>query len=483
MKNQSDDLYYASAVNIANQIKNKVISPVEVVDHFLQRIEKVNPIINAFCTITADQARQEAKKAESAVMKGEAVGRLHGVPIAIKDLTPTEGIRTTFGSKAFAEFIPERDATYVRRVKEAGGIILGKTNTPEFGHKGTTDNALFGTTKNPWNTELTPGGSSGGSAAAVASGLVPLAEGSDGGGSIRIPASLCGIYGFKPTYGRIPFDGKPVNMFGSQHPFLHYGPLTRTVEDAALLFSVMAGPTPSDPYCLPDTGEDYPAELKNEIKNLRIAYSPNLGVYEVDHQVQKALEQSVEKLRELGCEVEEVELDFGMSRDYIMEQFCVLWFSALASSYEGLPPNIDSLLSKDVLTMIEMGQKYSAMEYKAVELMRTQVWHTVQGVFDHYDLLICPTLAVPPFSHTMKGPSHINGKPINPNSDWMLTGIFNLTGHPAASVPAAFLEGNLPVGMQVIGPRFADSLVLRLSYMYEQAYPWTKYTPNLVSNV
>lgn len=467
---KTDDLSFMSATVLSKRIRKKEISPVEVVDFFLQRIEDLNPTINAFCTVAADQARQDAVNSEKEIMMGNSdIGLLHGVPIAIKDLTRTKGIRTTFGSKVFADYVPTKDSIVVRRIKEAGGIIIGKTNTPEFGHKGTTDNQLFGTTKNPWNPDLTSGGSSGGSAAAVAAGLVPLAEGSDGGGSIRIPASFCGVFGLKPTYGRIPFDGIENNMFSSQNPFLHHGPISRSVDDAALLYSVMSGYDPSDPFVLPNTDDFTIQKIFDGIQGLRIAYSPDLGLYEIDPQVQEAMNNVVRQLHNLGCRVEEVNLDFEMSREDITHAFSTLWITQVATNYRSLLPDYEHALSEDIRKMIHFGEKISAVDYKDIEFVQTKIWKKVQEVFNDYDLLVSPTLAVPAFSHTIKGPKIINEKKINPNLDWMLTTIFNLTGHPAASIPAPVKDNQLPVGIQVVGRRMEEKNIFRLAYAFEQA--------------
>lgn len=261
MANLKNTLSNMTVVETIILIKEKKISPVEVVKSFLDEIDSKNPEINAFCTVVHDEALREAKRYEEEIIKNGDVGPLYGLPVAIKDLTLTKGIRTTFGSKVFENFIPDRDSIVVERIKKAGGIILGKTNTPEFGHKGTTDNMIFGATKNPHDPGLTTGGSSGGSAAAVAGGMIPFAEGSDGGGSIRIPASLCGVFGLKPTYGRIPNDTDEKNLFATQNPFIHHGPISKTVEDGALLFEIMKGPHPVDPFSLPFISENILAEI------------------------------------------------------------------------------------------------------------------------------------------------------------------------------------------------------------------------------
>lgn len=302
-----------SAVELRDHILAKKLSPVEVMDAYLERIERENKKWNAYVTMN-EQALEEAKKAEKLLMKNEKVGVLHGLPIAIKDLTPTKGIVTTYGSPVFKNYVPDVEPTFLKRVKSAGAIVIGKTNTPEFGHKATTDNPLFGATKNPWNETLTPGGSSGGSAAAVAAKLAPFAEGSDGGGSIRIPSALTGIFGLKPTFGVVPHDGRPSNAFGSQHPYLHNGPMTRTVEDASLLFSVMKGYTESDPDSAP-IAENQAAKPLKEVK---LAFTPDLGLFEISHDVLNVIETACSRFSELGCHVEEVSIDFGLSkRDFL----------------------------------------------------------------------------------------------------------------------------------------------------------------------
>lgn len=471
-----DDLCYLPAIELARLIRSKELSPVEVIDAFLNRIDRVNPTINAYCTVTADLARKAAREAEVSLMKGNLSGSLHGVPIAIKDLTPTAGIRTTYGSVVFSENVPSQDSVFVERVKKAGGILLGKTNTPEFGHKGTTDNLLFGPTRNPWNTDLIAGGSSGGSAAAVAAGMAPLAEGSDGGGSVRIPASACGVYGLKPTYGRIPIDNS-ISRFSSHAPFLHYGPITRTVADAALLLSVVAGPDTRDPFSLPETGDDYLKASGESVEELRIAYSPDLGYFEVDTRVRELTDNAVMVFSRLGCTVDAVDPGFQEPETTIQDAFNVMWCVHFAAFYKDLLPRWESRMSPGVVAMIKSGLKVSAVDYKKLEMYRTALWNSIEKIFAKYDLIITPTLAVPPFQQGIPGPSLINGKPVNPYSSWMLTHPFNMTGHPAASIPCGFTEDNLPVGLQMVGRRFAENIILRASAAFEQAMPWADRRP------
>ena len=279
-----------SACDLVKMTRTRQVSCVEVVEACLARADDINPTINAFCTITADRALDAARTADASVTTSAKMGPLYGIPVALKDLTPTAGVRTTFGSKLYAHNVPSQDALLVQRIVAAGGIILGKTNTPEFGHKGITDNLVFGPTRNPWNTELTAGGSSGGSAAAVVANIVPIAEGSDGAGSIRIPASLCGAFGFKPTYGRIP---DVAGAFSSHSPFFHNGPITRTVSDAALFYEAVAGADISDPFSIP-YDESAVATLNDGIKGLKIAYSEDLGYFEVCPQVRDAMRRAVD---------------------------------------------------------------------------------------------------------------------------------------------------------------------------------------------
>lgn len=467
---KGDDLCFLSAGEIARLVKRKSVSPVEVVDAFLDRVDRINPHLNAYCTVAYDQARRWARDAEDRVVRGERCGPLHGVPVAIKDLTPTAGIRTTYGSMIFKDKVPDRDSVFVERLKKAGAIILGKTNTPEFGHTGITDNLLFGPTRNPWNSELTAGGSSGGSAAAVAAGLAALAEGSDGGGSIRIPASFCGVYGLKPTYGRIPMDDG-VTGFSSHTPFLQHGPLARTVADAALLLSVVTGADRRDPFSLPDTGEDFTALGEEAINGLRIAYSPDLGFFEIDAGVREVVDRAVQVFSLLGCQVERVDPGLENAAQNVDEAFNLMWCVYFAAFYERFLPRWEASMSPGLLAMIRVGLKVSAVEYKRLEVARAGLWARFEELFKNYDLLLTPTLAVPAFAVDSPGPYRINGKEVNPYRSWMLTYPMNMTGHPAASIPCGFTPDGLPVGLQIIGRRFAERTILAASAAFEAALP------------
>src|SRR5579871_951676 len=305
------DLCYMPAGEMAAAIRTRRVSPVEIVDHILARIERLNPTLNAFCTVTADRARADARAAEAAVMRGDAVGPLHGVPVSIKDLIDTAGVRTTLGSRVFSDYVPAEDAPAVVRLRRAGAILLGKTNTCEFGHKAVTDNRVFGPSRNPWRLSHTPGGSSGGAAAAVAAGLGPLAVGTDGGGSIRIPASCCGVVGFKQTLGLVPHDMTP-DGFGNQS---HITPMSRTVMDSALMLQAMAGPDRCDPHSLGLAVPDFVASARpqGDLKGVRIAWRPYLGNRKLAAEVRAACEDGLAALAALGAEIEPVDDGFASS--------------------------------------------------------------------------------------------------------------------------------------------------------------------------
>ncbi|WP_171016916.1 amidase [Pseudalkalibacillus caeni] len=464
------DYTQLNAADIAELIAKREVSPVEIIKKHLERIDKINPKINAFITVLHDDAMNQAKRAEEKLVKGETIGPLHGVPMAFKDLTPVNGVRTTFGSPIFKDFVPVHEPSIVKRIRASGAIIVGKTNTPEFGHKGTTDNPLIGATKNPWNLSLTAGGSSGGSGAAVASGCVPLAEGSDGGGSIRIPASFNGIVGFKPTYGLVPNDSNPTNRFGSTQPFVHYGPLARTVKDAALMFSVMQGHEPDDPFSMPGLNEDIMSLVEEDIKGLRIAYTPDFGLYEVDSEVKQVMDRAVQNFRHMGATVEEVSIDYGMTLKEMVSFFNKMWFAGLAAGFAEKFQQSPERFSTTVGEMIEEGMRISGVELRQTEVLRTRIWTQTRSILTTHQLLLSPTLAVPAFHYEKIGPNTINGKKIAQISDWMMTQIFNITGQPAISIPAGLSSTNLPIGMQLAGNRFSDSMVLKAANAYEKNF-------------
>jgi Asp-tRNA(Asn)/Glu-tRNA(Gln) amidotransferase A subunit family amidase len=461
------DLTAHSAELLATLIRERELTSVEVVAAFLRKIDDLNPKINAFCTVLHETALAAAAEADRRLSGKLPIGSLHGIPIGLKDLTPTQGVRTTRGSRLFENDIPVADAELVKRLKKAGAIIVGKTNTPEFGHKGETDNLIFGPTRNPWRLDRTPGGSSGGSAAAVAAAMIPFAEGSDGAGSIRIPASMCGIVGFKPSYGRVPDVAGP---FSSHTPFFHNGPLARSVTDAALLYQAMVGADPSDPFSVP-TGQNALETINQGIAGIRVAVSTDLGCFQVSDEVKLACASAAKTFENLGCAVTEVKVDFGHDLE---KSFFALWCAKLATFYSDLPEDRLAILEPVVRGLIDRGKTLSAVATGRANLTREVVWGELCRIFGAHDLLICPTTAVTAFPIQDGPPPSINGTPIDPLLGWFLTYPFNLTGNPAISIPCGLSQDGLPIGLQIIGGRLADALVLRAARSFERAAPWPK---------
>jgi Asp-tRNA(Asn)/Glu-tRNA(Gln) amidotransferase A subunit family amidase len=466
------ELCYTPATLLAAAIRTKQVSPVEVIEAVLARLERLNPSLNAYCTVTADLARTTARAAEAAVMRGEPLGPLHGVPYALKDLTPTRGIRTTFGSKIFEHHVPTEDAIVVERLRAAGGILLGKTNTPEFGCKGLTDNNVFGTTYNPWNLERTPGGSSGGAGAAVAAGLGPLAEGSDLAGSIRMPASFCGVVGFKPSQGRIPRypNGNAWNTMSFN------GPLTRTVADAALMFQAMAGPDDRDPLSLPDTGENFNTAVQGDLslRGLRVAWTPDLRMVPVEPVVQEICATAVRVFADLGCDIADDSPDCSGAHELFGVLNANLRMAAVGDYAETWAAHMDPLL----VWRIEQARTLSLREVGKAETARTVLYQRVRTFFEQYDLLLLPTTSALPYPAHGGYPTTVAGRPINtPYELLLLTYAFNVTGQPAISVPAGWTTDGLPIGLQIVGRRHADALVLRAAAAFEAAAPWAQRRP------
>ena len=454
---------------MAGAIKARKLSPVEVTDAVLKRIEELNPRVNAYCTLAAESARKQAIKAESALIKGEKLGPLHGVPVSIKDLVFTKDIRTTGGSKIYENFVPQQDAVVVERLKTAGAVIIGKTNASEFGWVSITDNPLFGATRNPWNQEFTPGGSSGGAAAAVALSMGPLAIGSDGGGSIRIPSSFCGIFGFKPSFGRVPqYPGFP-----GWETLSHTGPITRTVRDSALAMEVIAGRDDRDPLSLPDIGMRYLPFLDRGLKGLRVAWSKDLGYVAVDPQVLKITEKAVKVFATLGAAVEEANPEVVNPE----KAFTTIVGTRIATVLQDKMEEWREHISPGLVRFIELNKDKSATEYVNACLGLLAYRSGIAPFFEEYDLLLTPTVAVPPFELGKFGPREIAGSKVSPISWMAFTFPFNITGQPAASVPCGWTDDGLPVGLQIVGRRFDDAAVLRAAAAFERVSPWTDRQP------
>jgi aspartyl-tRNA(Asn)/glutamyl-tRNA(Gln) amidotransferase subunit A len=469
---RNDELCWMPASELAAAIAKRKVSPVEVVDAALDRIARINPTLNAFVLVRDEAARKDARGAERAVMKrGARLGPLHGVPFSVKDLVITKDVRTTFGTPLYRDNVPTEDAPMVERLLAAGAIMIGKTNTPTFGWIGATHNLLFGITRNPWNTERTPGGSSGGASAAVAAGLAPLAVGTDGGGSIRIPASCAGIFGHKPSYGRIP--AYPPSGAWS---LSHIGPITRTVKDAALMLNVCAGPDERDQYSLPASGVDYVKALRGSLKGLRVAYSDNLGFADaVDAEVRQVTANAARAFRDLGCRVDQV--NPGWPSPY--ESWYMIFCGGIATR---MAPFLDrrDQIDPGLLRIIEETLKQPPTKYVQAWFDRLAWWQHPRLFFEKYDLLLTPTIACPPFKVGLDNPSEIAAKPV-PDYAWIpYTYPFNMTGQPASSVPCGFTKDGLPIGLQIVGRRLDDATVLRASAAFEAARPWTDKRPPAV---
>ncbi|MFB6113309.1 MAG: amidase [Halodesulfurarchaeum sp.] len=477
-----------SAVEQARRIRRGGLSPVEVVSSHLDRIDDLDEEINAFVHRMDDRALAEAKEAERAVKRGDRLGPLHGVPVAVKDLIDVAGEPTTAGSSVLLEAIAEDNAPVVDRLEAAGAIIVGKTNTPEFGHKGTTDNVPFGPTGTPFDPSRNAGGSSGGSAAAVAAGMVPLAVGSDGGGSVRIPSAWCGVVGMKPTFRRIARPARP-DAF-THTPFSHLGPHARTVEDTALFLDVVSGPDNRDPLSLPDDGFEARDALGSGVDDLEVAYSPDLGVFPLSDGVRETLEAAVSGFETAGASVTRTDPAFEHSHD----ELCEAWTAGFAVSKAGIDAafgeDVDflgehrAMVPEEFVDLVRLGYDYDAVEYKRTDVERTSAFDAVQDLFLEYDLLVSATVAIPPVpnrtdgSGRTVGPEEVSGVPVDPVIGWALTYPFNMTGHPAVTVPAG-LDGGFPVGMQIVGPRFADGRVLAAADALERTNPWADSYPDL----
>ena len=470
-----------SATEMADKIRNQELTSLEIIETIIERIEKINPLINAYCNPTFDLARGMAKRADTAVKKGEKLGLLHGIPISIKDETETKGIKTTFGCVAFQNYVPQEDEIVVKRVKDAGAVILGKTNTPAFGYKGVTDNLLFGPTKNPWNLEKTSGGSSGGAAAAVAAGISPLAIGSDGGGSVRIPSSFCGVYGLKPHFGRIPQPN--LRFVGYLGTFVHKSPIVRYVEDAALMLDVMAGPDDSDRYSLPKPNYSYVEKLVEKPIKLKIGYSFDLGFINiVDKEVKQSVLDAMLKFEEFDWVVEKSDLiNLKSTNETILGKYkirmpelvmWVIWTSGFAYSSKKLFKEWEDKLDPELVQNIRNGLSYSVEDIKTAELNREFIYDNICKHFKQFDILITPTLACPAFRLGISNAEMINGIPVGPGSWMHYTYPFNMSGHPAASIPCGWSSDGLPIGMQIVGNRFDELMVLQVSKAFEEICPW-----------
>ena len=470
----SDDLLYLSAVEAAALIRRRNLSPVDYVRTVLAAIEASQDTINAFVSLAPDEALEAAQVAEDAVAKGKDLGPLHGVPVSVKDLVAVGGHYNKQGSRLFAEAVADHDAPAVARLKAAGAIVVGKTTTPEFGHKGLTDCPLTGITRNPWDLDRTPGGSSGGASAAVAAGLAPLAVGTDGAGSIRGPAASAGIVGLKPTRGRIPHEARG-DPFGNQS---YTGPMTRTVGDAALMLDVMAGPDACDPWSLAQgQAAPCPALVGNDLTGLTIGFAEKMANPEIDPEVAANTQAALSVFENLGARVEPISDGF----DWAEPPGRVLYQTAFHVMIEAMTQEQRDQLTPSLLTFGEWGGAFTLADRADAEVARGDLYHRVQALFSTYDILMSPTTACPPLEATFDATSDviINGEPCGiTRQSWTAYQYpFNLTGNPALSVPSGFTEAGLPTGFQIIGPWWLDHEVLRLGAILERARAWADKRP------
>jgi aspartyl-tRNA(Asn)/glutamyl-tRNA(Gln) amidotransferase subunit A len=455
-----NDLCALSATELLELYRKHELSPVEVARAVLKRIENLNPVLNAFCFLNKN-ILEEAKASETRWMRGEPKGLLDGVPVSIKDLLLTKGWPTLRGSKTIDPKGPwNDDAPAVARLREHGAVLLGKTTTPEFGWKGVTDSPLTGITRNPWNPQKTPGGSSGGAAAALAAGMGPLAVGTDGGGSIRIPCSFTGLFGIKPSFGRVP--AWPASPFGT---LANVGPMTRSVTDAALMLNVLSLPDARDWQGLPYDARDYRAHLESGVADLRIAFSPDLGYAKVDAEVAAIVRKAVKVFAGLGAKVEEKHPGFEDAEPL----FRAHWFPGAAFFLKDLSAAKRKLMDPGLLEVAAQGAKFSMIEVLDAQHKRSALGSHMNLFHRDYDLLVTPTLAVPAFDVGREFPE---SPKIQRWTDWTpFTFPFNLTQQPAASIPCGLTKAGLPVGLHIVGPRYADALVLRAARAFESVRP------------
>ncbi|MBX9605840.1 MAG: amidase [Gammaproteobacteria bacterium] len=472
------------ALSLAAKVRDRSLSALEVTEATLARLAALEPEIHAFTTVTEEQARAAARAVDARLAAGDDPGPLAGVPLGIKDLVATAGVRTAMGSPLYRDFVPDEDDIVVERLKAAGAIIIGKTNVPEFGYSGASHNPIGEATRNPWDTRLTPGGSSSGSGAAVAAGIGPFAIGSDGGGSIRVPAAHCGLVGFKPSMGRVPLypgcrDPRYPGL-SSWESLEHIGPISRTVADAALMMQVIAGPDPRDRYSIPAADFDYLAATHEDFAGLRIAYSEDWGYAAVDPEVRQVVREAARTFAtDLGCHVEEARPGWGP------EIFASFWALVAADTdltgMRRLMQGREHTMSPHLVELLR--HPWTAEDFTDAKMMRLKVCQQLSRLMQDFDLLLTPTVAVPPFALYTQGPEMIEGRMVAPTAWLAFTFPLNMSGQPAISVPAGFTSSGLPIGMQIVGRHLDDRSVLRAAAAFERARPWAAQWPPLLEQL
>ena len=467
------ELVFTPARRLARMIAARRVSATEVVHAFIAQIERVNPDVNAIVTFLPEAAVKAATKRDRSKL---STGFLAGLPIAYKDLVPTRGVRTTYGSPIYAQHVPDENHALVDRLSAAGAILIGKTNTPEFGAGSQTFNKVFGATRNPYDLRMTAGGSSGGAAAAVACGMLPFADGSDLAASLRNPGSYCNVVGFRPTPGRIP-AWPAVNAWNTLSTL---GPVARTVSDCAFLFGAMAGPDPRAPVTLDEPGKGFLASLRRDFRKVRLAWSRDLGGLPMDRRVVAVLERQREVFVDLGCIVEDAEPDFSGAKESFETLRALGFLQGHGEHYRERKRD----LKDTVVWNIEQGLDLSPEQIARAWGLRTELFHRMRRFLDRYEFLLCPVSQLPPYDVTVEWPRSIAGVTMNNYLDWMKSCYYiTITSHPAISVPAGFTDDDppLPVGLQIVG-RYRDDLgVLRLAHAFEQAVPAWKRRPGIAA--
>ena len=458
----SNDLCFLGACEQVQLIRSKKISVTQLITAHLDQVERFNPKLNAIVTLTAESALQAAKEADAQLARQDAIGALHGLPVAHKDLFLTKGVKTTFGSPIYKDNIPQVDSLPVERQKNAGAISLGKTNTPEFGAGSQTFNSVFGTTLNPYDLTKTCGGSSGGGAVALATGMVALADGTDLGGSLRNPANFCNLVGFRPSVGRVPTWPEQLGWYTMSVA----GPMARSVEDLALMMSVLSGPDDRSPIALDTPGTIFTSPLQRNFKGCRVAYSEDLGGLPLEPEVRTVMRAAREVFERLGCEVVDAEIDLSEAGEIFM-----LWrawrtelrIAPLLASHK-------DQLKDTVIWNAEQGLDLTGPQLARAEAKRTEIYHRMREFMNTYEFFILPVNQVVPFSVDLDYPREINGVKMNTYIDWQKTAYFiSAMGNPAISVPAGFTDSGLPVGVQIVGGHRQDLAVLQMAYAFEQA--------------
>jgi amidase len=465
-------LCFLSAVELARMIRLKQVSAREVMTAHLRQIERVNPSVNAIVTLVAEQAMEQAQRADEAVAHGTLLGPFHGLPVAIKDLHDTKGIRTTYGSPIFKDFVPIQDAITVERIKKAGAICLGKTNTPEFGAGSQTFNQVFGRTLNPYDPSKTCGGSSGGAAVALACGMVPLADGSDMGGSLRNPAAFCNVVGLRPEAGRVP--SRPRTSAWSTLSV--DGPMGRTVADVAFFLSVLAGPDPRSPISITEPGRQFAEPLDSDPKGVRVAWAGNLGGVAFDPELRRIVDEQRTTFETLGCRVDEAEPDFKGAD----EAFKTLRAWQFEAGFADLVKSSRPLIKDTIIQEVERGAALTGPQLGRAEMLKTQLYERARVFFETYEFLVLPTTQVPPFDVLQPYVTEINGETMGSYIDWMKSCYFISTvGNPAISVPCGFTQAGLPIGLQIVGRHQGERRLLQIAHAFEQATGFGKRRPPL----